>query len=481
MTFRAIIVGAGISGICAGVRLRQAGYDVVILEKASSIGGTWRDNVYPGAACDVPSHLYSFSFFPKSDWSRTYAYQDEILRYLETCVESFDLGTSIRFSSEVIAAKYDEAEKCWSVELADGRTERANFLIWACGQLHRPNIPNFAGAEEFEGEIMHSAQWRRDVPLEGRTVAIVGNAASGVQIASAIADQVGRLIIFQRTPNWIMPRVGGRYRDFQKRLFGWFPPLRRLRRYSQFWQQEALIFAFRRDSLASRALTLLAQGFMRRKIGKELMFDALTPDYPIGCKRILLSNSYLKLFRRDNVVLETGRIERFSANGIIVSGGGMYKTEVVVLATGFKAADLLANISVKGASGRELRDEWADGPQAHLGLTVPEFPNMFILYGPNTGLGHNSMIFMIECQVNHICKLAELMSGRGYKAVEGRQSACDESNMKLQKRALDTAWAGSCASWYKSENGRLTAIWPYSAVRYWLRTRQPAEREYRFD
>ena len=469
------------SGICAGVRLREAGCDVVILEKASSIGGTWRDNVYPGAACDVPSHLYSFSFFPKSDWSRTYAFQDEILRYLEACVEKFNLSRSIRFSSEVIGAKYDEAKKCWSVELADGQTQQANFLIWACGQLHRPNIPKFEGSAEFQGEIMHSAEWRRDVSLEGRTVALVGNAASGIQIASAIADQVSRLIILQRTPNWIMPRVGGRYRNFQKRLFGWFPPLRRLRRYSQFLQQEALIFAFRRNSLASRALTLLAQRFMRRKIGNELMFDVLTPDYPIGCKRILLSNSYLKLFRRDNVVLETGGIERFTANGITLAGGQKYDAEVVVMATGFRATEMLEHISIAGTGGRMLQDEWASGPQAHLGLTVPGFPNMFILYGPNTGLGHNSMIFMIECQVNYIRKLTAWMTGRGFKSVEARQSACDHSNQKLQEHASHSAWAGACASWYKTENGRLTGIWPYSAVRYWLRTRRPLEREYRFD
>ncbi|MEX0345221.1 MAG: flavin-containing monooxygenase [Rhizobiaceae bacterium] len=481
MTFRAVIVGAGISGICAGIRLREAGYDVVILEKASSIGGTWRDNVYPGAACDVPSHLYSFSFFPKSDWSRTYASQDEILRYLETCVEKHDLGRSIRFSSEVIGAKYDEEKKCWSVELADGRTEQANFLIWACGQLHRPNIPKFEGFEEFQGEIMHSAQWQRDTSLEGSTVALVGNAASGIQIAGAIADQVGRLIILQRTPNWIMPRVGGRYRDFQKRLFGWVPPFRWLRRYSQFWQQEALIFAFRRNSLASRALTLLAQKFMRRKIGNEQMFDTLTPDYPIGCKRILLSNSYLKLFQRDNVVLETGGIDGFSANGICLAGGRKLDTDVVVLATGFRATEMLTHIPIAGTGGRMLQDEWADGAYAHLGLTVPGFPNMFILYGPNTGLGHNSMIFMIECQVNHVRKLAKLMNGRGLRSVEARQSACDQSNRKLQERALNTAWAGACTSWYKTENGRLTGIWPYSAVRYWLRTRWPLEREYRFD
>lgn len=468
-----IIVGAGIAGICAAIQLRQAGHNVQVLEKGDAVGGTWRDNIYPGAACDIPSHLYSFSFAPKDDWSRTYATQDEILAYLEDSVRDFGIEDLIRYGAVVAATHYDEDLKVWTVELGDGETLSAEFLILACGQLHVPNIPEFPGLDKFDGDIMHSAEWHSDTELEDRNVALIGSAASGIQIATAIAETVNHLTIFQRSPNWIAPRAGGSYSAFQKHLFRIIPPLRKLRRHAQFLQHEMTILAFRTNSIAARLMTFVVRSFMRYKTKDRELLDALTPDYPIGCKRILLSNSYLKLFNRDDVLLEASGIAGFERNGILTNDGRRHPVDLAILATGFRTTEFLAPIDICGRDGKALSEVWAEGPQAHLGITVPGFPNMFLLYGPNTGLGHNSMVFMIECQVRYVQKLLDRMKNAGTKEVVVREAVSEMSNARLQKRAAETAWAGTCASWYKNEQGLLVGIWPYSATRYWWMTREP--------
>lgn len=474
-----IVVGAGLAGICAAIRLQMAGFhDIRVIEKANSIGGTWRDNIYPGAACDIPSHLYSYSFAPKDDWTQTYATQPEIQAYLEGCIDKFEIRRLIRLNTEVVSTHYDAAEKRWAVELRDGETLSANFLIMACGQLHRPHMPEIAGVSDFVGATMHSAAWKPDVSIEGRKVALIGNAASGIQIAGAISDSVNHLTIFQRSPNWITPRLGGRYSRFQTWLFKRLPPLRHLRRGAQFLQHEMLIFAFRENSLTAKLLTFIAKKFMRRKIGRDDLVDALTPEYPIGCKRILISNGFLKLFRRDDVALETEAIDRFDKTGIVLKDGRRHEIDVAIFATGFKATELLAPIDVVGEEGAYLSDAWEQGPQAHLGITVPGFPNMFLLYGPNTGLGHNSMVFMIECQVRYICRLLREVVSRGAGDVAVRPEILNAFNARLQERASNTAWAAACGSWYKNEHGRLVGIWPFSATRYWWMTRRPKPEEF---
>lgn len=476
---RVVVVGAGIAGICAAIRLRQAGVrDLVVLEKAQAIGGTWRDNIYPGAACDVPSHLYSYSFAPNSEWSRVYAPQSEILNYLEDCVEKFGIGDSIRFGAEVVDASYDEERRHWWIEAATGEPVVAEILIVSCGQLHRPNIPEFPGADSFSGRYMHSAQWQSDCDVTGKNVTLIGSAASAVQIAPEIAADVGHLTVFQRTPNWIAPRFDRAYFELEKRLIRRFRFLQTFYRLLNYLFQELFFLAFRPNSLFGKIVAFVTRLLMRRKIKREDLIEPLMPDYSFGCKRVLLSSTFLKMFRRENVSLVTREISHFDKHGVVTRDNVMHKADVVVLATGFHVTDLLAPIDIRGRNNRLLSETWKRGPQAYLGMTVPGFPNMFLLYGPNTGLGHNSMIFMIERQVEYIYKLLQRMRWENISEIEVRKEVSETFNEELQVRMNQTSWSGNCSSWYKNEAGLVVAIWPYSTVRYWWLTRNPELGDY---
>lgn len=476
---RVVVVGAGIAGICAAIRLRQAGVrDLVVLEKTQAIGGTWRDNIYPGAACDVPSHLYSFSFAPNAEWSRVYAPQAEILNYLEDCVGKFGIGDLIRYGAEVAETRYNDTRRHWRIDLMSGEPVFADILIIACGQLHRPNIPEFAGMESFAGRCMHSAQWQPGCDVSGKNVAVIGNAASAVQIAPEIVDDVHHLTVFQRTPNWIAPRLDREYSAFEKLMMRRFRFLQTLYRLLNYLLQELFYLAFRPSSLFGKTVAFITRRFMRRKIRREDLIEPLMPQYPFGCKRVLLSSAFLKMFRGEKVSLVTDGISHFDARGVVTQDGSAHPADIVVLATGFQVTDMLAPIAIRGRDEKLLSEAWKCGAYAYLGIAVPDFPNMFILYGPNTGLGHNSMIFMIEQQVEYICKLLQKMRRDKISDIEVRKDVTERFNHRLQAHMDKTSWSGNCASWYKNEHGLVVAVWPYSTIRYWWMTRDPELRDY---
>lgn len=474
---KVVIIGCGISGICAGILLKQAGIDdIVILEKADRIGGTWRDNTYPGAACDIPAHLYSYSFATTGHWPRKYATQPEILAYLNDCVGRFDLGGSIRFGAEVVEATYEAGQ--WHITLADGGTLRADILITACGQLHRPFIPDIAGHDTFAGTSFHTAQWRHDCDLKSRAVAIIGSAASAVQIANAISWNVARLTIFQRTPNWFMSHWDRPYPRLVQMLFSALPPVRRLYRWLSFLFHELFVLAFRTGSLSGRLLTTLSAMRLRRSIADERLRAAMTPDYPFGCKRVLRVGGYLRLFKYDTNSVVAEPIERLAPYGIVTRDGRVHPADVIIYATGFRASAMLAPMTICGRGGVRLADAWARGAEAYLGMTVPGFPNFFMLYGPNTNLGHNSAIFMIECQVRYVIQLLKRMRSMGAAEIEPRPQALARFSARLKQRMGKTVWAGGCRSFYQDETGRVVIIWPFSTVRYWWLTRRPRLADY---
>ncbi len=475
---RIVIVGAGISGICAGIRLRRAGFDdILILEKAERIGGTWRDNAYPGAACDVPSHLYSFSFAPKADWSHFYAGQAEILAYLEDCVARFALAAVIRTGVEVTAARYSETERRWRVELAGGEHLNADIVIMATGQLHRPCVPEIAGQGDFAGAAFHSARWPKGCDPEDRNVAIVGSAASAVQIATALARRDNRITVFQRTPNWVLPRFNPAYSDLAKRLSR-VPVLRRLRRDALYGLREATLLAFRSGSAINRLAAAATRAFMRHMLRRTRLADTLTPDYPLGCKRILLAGDYLSLIGRGRVSLATAGISHIVPEGIVTADGMVHPADIIVYATGFRATEFLAPIDVRGRGEARLADDWAEGAEAYLGMTVPRFPNLFMLYGPNTGVGHTSVIFMVECQVQHIVRLLTHMRHVAVAEADVRGDVFRRFNRRMQLAMARRTWSGNCTSWYKDKNGKVILIWPYSTARYWWMTHRPRIADY---
>jgi cation diffusion facilitator CzcD-associated flavoprotein CzcO len=478
---RIVIVGAGISGICAGIRLRQAGFDnVVILEKAGGVGGTWRDNIYPGAACDVPAGLYSFSFAQHWDWTQKYAPQAEILAYLEDCVRNFGLSSCIRFGAEAIAADYVSAARCWQVRLADGETIATDILIAATGQLHRPFIPEIPGRESFSGPNFHSARWRRDCDLAGRAVAIVGSAASAVQIAPAIAPAVRMLTVFQRSPNWMAPAPNRVYSRWWRALLKRHRRARWLYRCWQYAVHESYVFAFRTPSLVHWISQRVIAFKMRRAIADETLREALVPSYPLGCKRILRTPGYLEIFEREHVALVPDRIERIAPDGIVTRSGKLHPVDAIVYATGFRVSEFLAPMEIRGRDGCRLAAAWANGAEAHLGMTIPSFPNFFVLYGPNTNLGHNSVIVMIECQVAHIAKLLQRMRRGGKSEIEVRADAFKRFGDRIVKRMDKTVWAADCQSYYRTPAGRVVGIWPYSSLRYWWTLRRPRTGDYIF-
>ncbi len=463
------IIGAGHSGICMGMQLKRAGmHDFVILEKAPTLGGTWRDNTYPGASCDAPSFLYSFSFAQKTDWSRRFAWQSELLAYAAECAIKSGLLPHCRFNADVRSAHFDESRNVWMVGLADGSTLEARHVVTGVGQLHHPSIPELPGRRDFAGVQFHSARWDHSVDLTGKRVAVIGNAASAVQFVPQIAPLVAQLTIFQRSANWLMPRKDVLYSPRLHRMMARWPWLARLRHDFQWFffgemqltplmkQVKPVQWLARRKSLAH----------LRRQVKDPALRARLVPDYPIGAKRVLFNDDYYPALARDNVRLVTGPIDTIVANGVRTRDGELHEADVIIFATGFKATDFLAHIDVTGLGSRKLREEWRHGAHAYLGVTVSGFPNFFMLYGPNTNLGHNSILVMIEAQVGYIIDAIRQMDPRGLKRIDVKRGVMDEYNRALQQDLAKSVWAASKDSWYKLADGTITNNWPHSTIRY---------------
>ena len=475
-----LIVGAGFGGIAAAIELRRRGIaEVSILEKAPDLGGTWFYNSYPGAACDVPSHLYSFSYAQRRDWSRLCSPQAEIHAYMHEVARAHGIDRLVRTGSEVTACAWD-AERCrWSVQTAHGETHGADALIIATGQLDQPALPRIDGAREFAGHSFHSAQWDHDYPLAGKRVAVVGTGASAVQFVPEIAPQVKHMSVFQRTGNWFLPRKNRRYPAPVRLAVELIPGLQALRRSFVFEYTESLTLAIRHPETIGRLAGARSRSFMRSQLTDPQIRAKAWPDYTFGCKRILFSSDYLPALQRPNVELVTDAITSMTPSGILTADGRERELDCVIWSTGFKTNDFMFPMRVTGEAGVDLRDCWAGGAHAHLGMCVPGFPNMFVMYGPNTNTSGGSIIVYLEAQASYIRQALAHLRARGAGAMAVRAEVEAASDRELQARFAGTAWT-RCDSWYRDEHGRIVANWPGYMREYLKRTGQLDAGEYSF-
>ena len=466
---RIAVIGAGHSGLCLGMRLKQAGeHDFVILEKAATLGGTWRDNTYPGASCDAPSFLYSFSFAQKTDWSRRFAWQSELLAYSTELAVRHGLLPHCRFNAEVTTVAYDDAAQTWTLTCADGSTVVADFVVAGVGQLNRPSTPSIPGQEIFAGAQFHSAQWNHSLDLGGKRIAVIGNAASAVQFVPQIAPLAERLTVFQRSANWLMPRKDRLYAPRTQRLLTRFPALAKLYHDAQwfFFGELQLTPLMKQVKVVQMLARWKSLAHLRRQVKDPALRAKLVPDYPIGAKRVLFNDDYYPALSRPNVALVTAAIERIEPEGVRTRDGTLHPADVIIYATGFKSTDFLAPMRITGRGGRDLREEWARGARAYLGVTVTGFPNFFMLYGPNTNLGHNSILVMIEAQVGYILDALAQMKARGVRRIDVKRDVLEAYNRTLQQDLARSVWAATGASWYKLADGTITNNWPHSTIRY---------------
>lgn len=477
-----VIVGAGFAGIAMAIALRQAGVrNFVILEKADRVGGTWRENTYPGCACDIRSHLYSYSFEPKADWKHEFGRQPEILAYIEHCVDKFGLRPHIRFGAEVTGAEYDEQAAAWRVSTADGGVLHGHALIAGLGPLHLPSIPELPGLERFEGRAFHSAQWDHDYGLSGKRVAVIGTGASAIQFVPQIAARTKHLTVFQRTAPWILPRPDREFTQAQQRRFERVPGARFAYRNMIYWLQESFVLGFEHPRMIKGA-ERLGRWHLERQVHDPELRRRLTPGYTLGCKRTLVSSDYYPVFTRPGVELETGGIAEIRERSIVTKDGRQIEADAIIFGTGFHVTDAMANMHLVGRDGLKISDAWRDGVTAHLGTTVAGFPNLFLLVGPNTGLGHNSIIFMIEAQVRYIMSCLRLVARSGARAIEVRPQAQQRFNDWVREKSSGSVWLqGGCASWYLDSEGVNRALWPGSTVSFWLRTRRVRRADFQLE
>ncbi|WP_322064906.1 alpha/beta hydrolase fold domain-containing protein [Burkholderia ubonensis] len=477
----AIVIGAGFAGIGMAIALQRAGvHDFVILERAHDVGGVWRDNSYPGAACDVPSHLYSFSFEPNPGWSRTFARQPEIHAYLQHCARKYGLARHLRFGAEVAHARYDAPHALWRVTLTDGTTLSAALLVSGTGQLSRPALPNLPGMETFRGRAFHSAHWDHGYPLAGKRVAVVGTGASAIQFVPAIADAVKTLTVFQRSPAYLIPRPDRAYRPWEQALFRRLPWAMKLHRATIYVRYESRALAFTRfNGLMKFAVGRPFLKMLARQVPDAARREQFMPDYPIGCKRLLLSNDYLAAMSKHNVELVTQGIRRVTEHGIETADGTHHPVDAIVYGTGFAATEFLSPMRITGRGGLDLNDAWRRGAQAYLGMTVPGFPNFFMLYGPNTNLGHNSIVYMLESQIAHVMRCVRAMRRAGATAIDVDAQRYRRFNVHVQQRLAGSVWSG-CKSWYVDASGHNSTNWPGFTLSYRWLTRFSGLAAYRF-
>jgi cation diffusion facilitator CzcD-associated flavoprotein CzcO len=478
MDTRIAIVGSGFGGLGAAIRLKQAGVDdFVVLERASDIGGTWRDNTYPGCACDVESHLYSFSFAPNPLWTRRFSRQPEIWEYLRTCAVRFGVMPHIRFEHEVRLAEWNEAARCWRIETTNGSLT-ARVLVLATGPLSEPVVPALPGMSRFEGRLFHSARWDHSFGLRGRRIAVIGTGASAIQVVPEIQPLVSKLYLFQRTPAWVLPRWDGPIREWQQTLYARVPLVQRSVRLGIHAFRELMLPLFRRPRLMRR-VQRLALRHMHRHIADPVLRAKLTPSYTMGCKRILQSSDYYPALVQRNVEVVTERIAEVRERSIVGEDGVAREVDAIILATGFRPTDPPLAPCLRGRGGTTLREAWAGSPKAYLGTMVAGFPNLFTLLGPNTGLGHTSVVYMTEAQIEQFLQVLRYMASHGAEAIEPTPEAQAAYVAEVDRRMQGTVWvAGGCASWYLDRTGRNAALWPDFASRYARRASRFDARDY---
>ncbi len=477
--FKIAIIGAGFAGICMGIRLKQAGIDdFVIYERADELGGTWRDNTYPGCACDVPSHLYSFSFDLKKDWPRVYSSWEEIQDYLHLCAEKYGLTSHIKYGVTINNSRFDEDSGLWTLTAEAGDSYTANVIASGTGPLNKPFIPDIPGLNRYKGKTFHSSQWDHDFDCEGKTIAAIGNGCSGIQYIPEIAPKVSRLHVFTRTPTWIVPRFDRAYAKVERWAFKWIPGWPRLYRYYIYWRNEYYGLGIIGYPFFNKLLQKLAHLNLNARVKDPVLREKLTPTFRIGCKRINISDDYYQTLQRDNVELVTEGIQAVTENGLITADGKERAVDAIIFGTGFVTTEYLQPMKIYGRGGKELTEQWQAGAESYLGISVAGFPNYFLLLGPNTGLGHNSVIFMIEAQVDYVMNAIEKLRAGVADAVDVRADVQRAFSEKIQEELKSTSWASGCQSWYLAPDGRNFSIWPGFTMSYWFKTRRFEPRNY---
>ena len=473
------IIGSGFGGIGIAIQLQHAGmHNIVLLEKAADVGGCWRDNSYPGAACDVPSHLYSFSFEPKFDWSRKFAPQREIYAYIRHCAEKYNILPKVQFNTEVTAARFDEQQGLWFITTNTGKTISARVLISACGQLNRPAYPRLKGIESFKGEVFHSATWNHSYNLNNKTVAVVGTGASAIQFVPEIGKQVKKLSLFQRSAPYVIPKPDRSYSSWEHALYEKLPALQTLSRAAMYTHHESRALAMTVFKSALKPFEWQFQRHLHKAIKDPVLRAKLTPDYPLGCKRILISNDYYQTLARPNVDVVTDNIAEVTPTGIRTKDGQEHPVDAIIYGTGFQATDFLAPMKITGRGGVDLNQVWREGAEAYLGMTVSGFPNLFLLYGPNTNLGHNSIVYMLESQFSYIIDAVKTIQQRDLRFVDVRSQVQGVYNRWVQKQIKNTIWDAGCTSWYKTASGKNTNNWPGFTLVYRHKTRHFDSQDY---
>ena len=459
---RIFVLGAGFAGLGTAVKLQEAGEpDFLVVDKGDSVGGTWRDNSYPGAACDVPSQLYSFSFAPNTEWSRSFSPQPEIHAYLQRVAEKSGVLDRFRFGVTVEDASWDQRDQVWQITTSAGSVI-ADVFVSGSGGLSEPKLPEIRGIEEFAGEVFHTARWNHDYDLTGKRVAVIGTGASAIQIVPEIAPKVGHLDVYQRTAPWVIPRHDREYSAVERLAFRHVPAAQKAYRTAIYWAREAYVPAFTLQPKLAAPAKAQALANIRKGISDPGLREAVTPRYEIGCKRILISNTWYPALARDNVELVTDGIAEITPTGIVTNDGTTREIDCLIVATGFHTTDQPIAHHVKGREGRTLADVWAEhGMASYKGTTTAGFPNLFQIVGANTGLGHSSMVFVIESQIAYILSAIRQMRERGIVAVEPTPAAQAAWTADVQRRMRRTVWnTGGCASWYLDAHGRNTTLWP---------------------
>ncbi|HEU0023731.1 MAG TPA: NAD(P)/FAD-dependent oxidoreductase [Thermoleophilaceae bacterium] len=475
---RIAIIGAGFSGLGMAIRLKREGEeDFVILERAGEVGGTWYVNTYPGCRCDVPSHLYSFSFAPNPNWTSTFSPQPEILDYLRGCAERYGLLPHVRFHTELVGADWDDEQRVWRLETSQGELT-ADVLIAGQGGLSEPAVPDLPGLESFAGATFHSARWDHDHDLTGERVAVIGTGASAIQFVPEIQPRVGRLHVFQRTAPWVMPRPDRPLTDVEQRIYRRLPTAQLAMRAAIYWARETFVMMFRHPRLGKLA-ERMALRHLHAQVQDPELRRKVTPSFAIGCKRILPSDEWYPAITQPNVEVVTDGIREVRARSIVTSDGTEREVDTIVFGTGFHVTDIAIASMIRDRGGRSLAEEWNGSPEAYLGTTVSGYPNLFLLTGPNTGLGHNSIVFMIESQINYVAGALRALRSRGAATLEVHPEAQQAYNAELERRTRGTVWVtGGCSSYYIDRNGHNSTLWPTFTWPFRQRTRRFDEAAY---
>ncbi len=467
MTHSVAVIGAGFAGIGAAIRLRDKGIDdFVVLERDTRVGGTWRDNTYPGAACDIPSRLYSYSFAPNPDWSHTYSGSAEILDYIDRMVETSGVAPHIRFEHTVTGLEYDAAAGEWIIAL-DGREPlRARSVILASGPLANCSFPAIRGIEDYEGHKIHSARWDHDYDFTGKKVAVVGTGASGVQIVPELVQQAASVKVFQRTPGWVLPRINTETGEFTKSIYRRIPGAQQLARALWFWGHESVALGVVWNTPLTRVVEAVSKLHLRLQVRDPWLRRQLTPDFAAGCKRLLMTSDYYPALQRDNCTLVTWPIARIAPQGIRTVEGVEHRFDCIVFATGFDVSKTGSPVPVTGLDGRVLADEWSGGAYAYRSVAVSGYPNLYVTFGPNSGPGHSSALVYMEAQIDYITDAIAQVVRNGWKALDVRADVQERYNRDIQRRLTATTWNSGCSSWYLTDDGFNATMYPGFASQY---------------